>query len=245
MKKIYWLVLATTVAMVGCGKAGISEETKIVSDCSLNGRGEYKCNYKNKGDAKGSLCEHFVLHANPGHKRNFRIYFANNDENRTIEELLRSSTREFQEYALKRTGKREGPSVEDKDRDEKSMLSSKSDFEPLERKWIDGIMQSVKSSGENLDKYIAGHRAALAVQVFEMDHKGISQTEVCSGIVEAGDVREVNGLAQFGSQGLSPVDACFNPYGDRKWSEACGFTTVSVAEIDKLVKAKLESTSSK
>lgn len=241
MKKIYWLVLATTVAIAGCGKTGISEKTQIVSDCSLNGGGEYKCNYKNKGNAKGTLCEHFVLKANPGHQRNFRIYFAD-DSLRAIVEPSRSSSRAMDEYILKSKGRLEGPSAEDKDRDEKSMLSSKADYEPLERKWIDGVMQSVKNSGENLDKYITDHRVALAVQVFEMDHKGISQTEVCSGIVEAGDVKEVNGLAQFGSERLSPVDACFNPYEDRKWSDACGFVTIPVAEIDKLVKAKLEST---
>ena len=236
MKKIYWLVLATTVAIAGCGKAEIS------SDCSLNGQGEYKCNFKNKGNAKGSSCEHLVLRANPGFNLWFRIYFDNDIFRYAIEPNIKNVG-----DALKKTGVSLAASSADIKNDEKISQEMKAADASgaLVRKQIEKIMQSVKSSGEHLDKYIADHRVALAVQIFGMDRRGLSQTEVCSGIVEAGDVKEVNGLALFGSEGLSPVDACFNPYGDRKWSDACSFTTVAVAEIDKIVKAKLESTSSK
>lgn len=245
MKKVYWLVLAGMVAMTGCGKAGVSEETKIVSDCSLNGRGEYKCTFKNKGTAKSSLCEHVVLQANLGYKRLFGIFsdFGSNSYRDTIKSSKNSLKGVF-EYVIQNKGKLEGPSAEDKDRDEKSMLRSE-DHESLERRWAEKNKLAMKNSGERLDEFITHYRAVLAVETFEIDKKGLSQTEVCSGIVEAGDVKEVNGLALFGSEGLSPVDACFNPYGDRKWSDACSFTTISVTEIDKIVKAKLESTSTK
>ncbi|MHB0925925.1 MAG: hypothetical protein ACYC1F_05420 [Gallionellaceae bacterium] len=245
MKKIYWLVLATTVAMAGCGKAGISEETKIVSDCSLNGRGEYKCTFKNKGTAKGSLCEHIVLRANPGYQRYFGIfpYFGDADY-KDIVKYSNAASRGLLEFVEKNKNLIE-PSLEDRAKDEEFIQRKFGVNREMELVWIEKIKQAMKNSGKRLDEFIAHYRAALAVQAFEIDKKGLSQTEVCSGIVEAGDVREVNGLSLFGSEGISPSDACHNPYGDRKWTGACSFSTVSIAEIDKLVKAKIESTSPK
>jgi len=111
----------------------------------------------------------------------------------------------------------------------------------MDERAIANIRQAVNKSGGDLSKYIADHRVALAVTVYERNRRGLSQTEICSGIVEAGDIREVSGLVLFGSDGLSPADACHNPYGDRKWTDACSFTTVTVDKLDKFLKAKIES----
>ena len=247
MKKIYWLVLATTVAMAGCGKAGISGETKIVSDCSLNGRGEYKCTFKNKGTAKGSLCEHIVLDAKPGYRRTFGVVDGGysgtlRDTSLAGMQMLRMVT----EMTAKRgdTGPNEevirGQTGDYAKRDENLLVNDGVDEEA-----IANIRQAVNKSGGDLSKYIADHRVALAVTVYERNRRGLSQTEICSGIVEAGDIREVSGLVLFGSDGLSPADACHNPYGDRKWTDACSFTTVTVDKLDKFLKAKIESASRK
>lgn len=46
--------------LTGCGKA------EIASECSLAGNGDYKCNFKNKGSAEGSACEHLLLFKKTG-----------------------------------------------------------------------------------------------------------------------------------------------------------------------------------
>lgn len=245
MKKVHWLVFVGAVAIAGCGKAGISEETKIISDCSLSGRGEYKCNFKNKGAAKGSLCEHIVLRANPGYQRYFGIFpYFGNDAYRDIVKFSNASSRGVLEFVEKNKNLIE-PSPEDKTKDEEFIQRKFDTNREAEGMWIEKIRQAMKNSGKPIDKFIADYRVALAVQAFEIDKKGLSQTEVCSGMVEPSDVRDVCGVVLFGSEGISPSDACHNPYGDRKWTDACSFSTASIAEIDKLVKAKIESTSPK
>lgn len=251
MKNIYWLVLATTVAMAGYSKAGISEETKIVSDCSLNGRGEYKCTFKNKGAVKGSLCEHIVLDAKPGYRRIFGIVGGgySGQQSEQIKRILlpsMQSSRKLSEFTAEQG--EVGPpknvihsQTDDYAKRDENLLVN----DELDKEAIANIRQEVNKSGRNLSQYIADHRVALAITVYERNRRGLSQTEICSGIVEAGNIREVSGLVLFGSDGLSPVDACHNPYGEQKWTDACSFTTVTVDKLDKILKAKIESASRK
>lgn len=248
MKTIYWLVLATTVAMAGCDKAGISGEAKIISDCSLNGRGEYKCTFKNKGTAKGSLCEHIVLDAKPGYRKTFGIVDGGYSDqgHKEVYLLVMQSSRAVAAISAK---------LDDVGPPESDIRSQTDDYtkrdenllvnDGVDENAIANIMQEANKSGGDLSKYIAGQRVALAITVYERNRRGLSQTEICSGIVEAGDIREVSGLVLFGSDGLSPVDACHNPYGKQKWTDACSFTTVTVDKLDKLLKAKIESASRK
>lgn len=60
MKKAYWFAVMACVAIAGCGG-----KAEITSDCSLKEGGDVQCTFKNKGNDKGSLCEHFILAKKP------------------------------------------------------------------------------------------------------------------------------------------------------------------------------------
>lgn len=52
--------MVACVAIAGCGG-----KAEITSDCSLKEGGDVQCTFKNKGNDKGSVCEHFVLAKKP------------------------------------------------------------------------------------------------------------------------------------------------------------------------------------
>lgn len=60
MRKAYWLAVGACVVIAGCGG-----KAEITSDCNLKESGDVHCTFKNKGNAKGTLCEHFVLVKKP------------------------------------------------------------------------------------------------------------------------------------------------------------------------------------
>lgn len=52
--------------------------------------------------------------------------------------------------------------------------------------------------------------------------------ELCSGLVKAGDIREVSGSTRF--FGTVPMKICLKP--DSDWTKACDFTSISAEEVN-------------
>lgn len=59
---------------------------------------------------------------------------------------------------------------------------------------------------------------------YTYDNIGYSSKEVCSGIVKAGDVREMNGAVNF--DGKSPSDFC------RRWPQNCRVSTIPSSALE-------------
>lgn len=66
-----------------------------------------------------------------------------------------------------------------------------------------------------------------------------SNTEICSGIVEAGDIRQVKAFLAFMDMQNSPAKMC-RDWTDRPWSDVCSFKTVSINEIVSLINEQLK-----
>lgn len=63
-----------------------------------------------------------------------------------------------------------------------------------------------------------------------------SDGEVCSGIIEAGDIRQVTPTLSF--LGMRPSQLCENAVGG--WTDGCDFTTISKDEVVSMINAKLK-----
>ena len=58
--RFMFAVAFVSVLLAACGKAELSQ------DCTMNGFGQGRCSFTNKGDAKGSVCGHIVVTHNNG-----------------------------------------------------------------------------------------------------------------------------------------------------------------------------------
>lgn len=66
----------------------------------------------------------------------------------------------------------------------------------------------------------------------------ISSDEICSGIVEAGDIRQVTALIRFVT-GSSPTNMCIS-YEGESWSDTCSFTTIPREGIVSMLNEELK-----
>jgi len=223
MTQIFKLIgiIGITICFAGCGKA------KITSDCDLSGGGDYTCTYKNTGSTEGSICEHMVFESNPPFQGATKFSDAVIQTRFTIN-LGLCQLRQV-------IGQKCSPdSFELPDSDKKIMESKRI------KAWT-AMKTVVSSSGKNLSDYIKQNRLGVAQIAFGLDGKGISQ-EICSGIVKAGDVRQQKGTVTFSSedqQQLAPSSAC--NHGSVPWSDVCGFTTITVDNLDAFLKKNIES----
>ena len=66
----------------------------------------------------------------------------------------------------------------------------------------------------------------------------ISSNEMCSGIVEAGDIRQVTNTIRFFD--YTPAGFCDSYNGAGDWMEQCSFTTISRDDIFSMLKEELK-----
>jgi len=90
----------------------------------------------------------------------------------------------------------------------------------------------MSSRGEKKEAYDDLKYARLAFR-----SRGLHlSNEICSGLVKANDIREINGTVFFSEEDVDwerrPVDIC---KGADSWTEICSFKTVSPEEIKKFV----------
>lgn len=213
---VYWLTLLMCAAISGCGEAG---KPDIKSECNIKGNGDYHCTYNNKGTAKGSLCEYIILkkYASDAILRSYKY----NDYEVSIETMKESGKFSIpQDAAWKdfytawsiwgRSGIYKGrePGEDVMDTEETAIWKKTSDSNRTLIKELDNKIRTVLSS----------------IQNELIDDIGYSSNEVCSGIVEAGDVREINGFAEF--NGMSPSGFC------RNWPQDCVMTTIPSSALE-------------
>lgn len=217
-------MLGLSLNLTGCGKAA-----EITSECSLAGNGDYKCNFKNKGNAEGSSCFYLTLGAKPEHDG--RSKFSS-----VVARILIPSIALEMIIADQPGGK--PLSASDLVMSVKGM---KSVSESADRA-MGEIKKDFVDSKKTINEYTQKNGMALAQAVLGTEGKGISR-EICSGLIKAGDVREINGFTTFSSpeqNELTPVSACNNSYFP-SWTDICSFTAISSDELDKYIKSKIES----
>ena len=62
------------------------------------------------------------------------------------------------------------------------------------------------------------------IKIIQFKGDGISDSEICSGIVEAGDVRQTKSYMAFGLLKKAPHEMC--SLGYTPWTDGCGFVSV-------------------
>lgn len=240
IRKIVLLgILGLSLNLAGCGKA------EIVSECSLAGNGDYRCNFRNNGTAEGGSCIHLILGTKPQYlgAASFSIFDDQLNFIGHFGKFLRDQAQAGNE-----------PKIEDfilpinenplsKEQETKHMMEIIKEI----------FIGSKKSTDQSiLEKY----KATIASTVLKPEGKVMSN-EICSGLIRAGDVRTVNGLAYF-SSGLeylhslrpdaSPSDLCgpsaLPPILQGRlrysWSDVCEFSTIKSEELKDFLKKKVE-----
>lgn len=191
---------------------------EITTECTLKGNGDYQCNFHNKGKKKESTCVLMILGKNPGVLG--QTMFVGSVMGRLSYQML---AKLGDEAAL--------TAREIKDNKEFT------DFLSEQKKLA-------ASSGKNLDAYIKANMQSLSDQILSGEQKGLS-SEICSGIVEANDLRERHGSVRFSggaADNLTPIEACkTDDESTMPWQEICSFTTVKPIELHNYVKNKIKS----
>lgn len=76
------------------------------------------------------------------------------------------------------------------------------------------LKNKYRVTGENLEyTYISA--------ILNSDDIIFSKNEICSGLIEAGDVKEITEMMKFGDDGLTPNDLCKTE--TTNWNESCGW----------------------
>lgn len=73
------------------------------------------------------------------------------------------------------------------------------------------------------------------LRFLDTKNKMYGDGEICSGIIDVGDIRQVTAFIQFHNR--PPTKICANDTGG--WTNGCGFITVQKVEIVSLLNAKL------
>lgn len=176
---------ALVAITVGFSISGCGGKPEITSKCDVKGSGEFLCTYTNKGTAKGSVCGHLAI--------------ADDAFNHPI--LLR-----YQKAANLVT-ERFGYKFNDSDM---------------------AVGRNAYGAGKDLATYVAENprkdapymQVAMTPEYAEADKKikailaklpqfnasQLSDHEICSGIVEAGDIKQVTGTVSF--KGKRPIQIC-------------------------------------
>ena len=115
---------------------------------------------------------------------------------------------------------------------------------------LSSIKKNIKS--KSMEAHIKNNLIPLAYFILGGERKGLSN-EICSGLVEPGDLRERRGIASFSGIPLGyteldiphtnifPADVCKVEGGDMPWTDACSFSTSSLTEIQGYIKKKIQS----
>lgn len=128
--------------------------------------------------------------------------------------------------------------------------------------YLSSIKKSAEKSGESVDQFVTKNISTLSLLILSTENKGFSN-EICSGNVDANDVRERRGVARFSGASLprekelgeygkgyvslnqlhekvkvigqmSPADACRD--GSISWDAICDFSTLSKSELTSYLK---------
>lgn len=168
--------------------AGIAK-AEVTSECSLSGNGDFLCTFNNKSKKKDSACIRLVLVAKNQSDTKFTLA---GDVAESRDDHLQKS----REYLTKGNV---GSSKFDLTYAKILAANVESIEEETPRVsnfYLTNIKKIAKKSGMPLDNYINKNLPTLTALILATEGKGISN-EICSGIVDANDLRERRGLAKF------------------------------------------------
>lgn len=191
---------------------------EITSECTLKGNGDYQCNFDNKGNKKDRTCVRMMLGIKPGVVG--QTMFGSSVMRRSLYQLLVES--------------RDVSALADQ------IIKDNEEF----TEFLSEQKKLAASSGKNLDAYVKANMPSLSDQILSGEQKGLSG-EICTGIIEANDLRERHGSVRFSggtADNLTPIEACKTDDKNTKpWQDVCNFTTVSPIELHNYVKNKIKS----
>lgn len=241
-------------------------KAEITSECTLRGDGEYQCNFENKGKKKESTCVHMTLGGKFGqtvfHSASDRIGVTNNRRHETIIADLKGDTKYYEGIAKEPQGVSDYQHRANKAATAQRMKKLDDEIAALEMQNNRAVTplpillveqkKIAASKRKKLDSYVKENLMELSYLVVGGHSKGLSG-EICSGIVEPGDLRERHGTVHFSGvplgyaeldaehTNLSPKDACLTE--GESWSGVCSFETLTVSELRKYVKDAIQSAS--
>lgn len=192
MLKLIFLFILIALNFTGCNMVSDSSKLEISSKCTLNGVGDYKCTFSNKGKKEGSLCEHMILSRK------------NNDPTKSF--IL----------------------------DSEKLIANQAELVKIMQHEVDVIKKDFKNDDRDSKFKEIYHQ--LIVYTYGEKGLGISE-EICSGLVKAGDIREVAGTVSFGMASWPPIKLCVSNDG---WTDVCSFSTVSAGEMKKEIDTKFK-----
>lgn len=214
--------IAASLGLTGCGG-----KAEISADCSLSGSGDYQCKFNNTGNAEGSSCVYLTLGAtqeypgaswfsDAGHTVSFNFGVMAF----TLEELKNGRTPNIANYHS--------------DANPSRIFSKQQLIE-----YGKGQFQESKLS---LDDYVIKNYDSLSLLAVKISDKGLSN-KICSGLVRAGDIKDVNGFASFSStlaKNLPPQKACDTLEGFKhiqySWTDVCEFSIILENDLNNIVK---------
>lgn len=209
-----WItVLTFSLFLAGCGKPEIS------ADCNIKGAGDAHCVFHNKGSGKGSTCVNIALSDDSTASSTPDSNFSE------IASLFGSSEH------LKKIGFDEDVrsfiSLLGIDSSLNKDIAPDTSFE--DRVKIDNFT-SEKFTKLSAQQRIAAKQAFEKLKKISIEHpysqvRRFSDSALCSGNLDAGDVSERNALASF--EGLRPTSVC------RHWPDGCSMTTVNANDLAK------------
>ena len=205
----YLVLIFISLALQGCGKP------KIESNCVIQGNGGAHCTFHNKGDGKGSRCEIAVL---------TEIFSDKWGMQESLELAL-----VLDEFS--KSGKL-GINQKIKDAVVKAAISKKT-YENFGEKHTEAeifeeLRSELKLSKLEFEKFHEIRQQAWRIIDSLPENQSIhhSTNEICSGIVEANDVREIHTQVSF--NGLSPMSIC------SRWPNDCVFSTKESSPENKI-----------
>lgn len=183
-------VFAICLNWIGIAKA------EVTSECSLSGNGDFLCTFNNKSKKKDNACIRLVLAAKNQSDTKFsnagrQAVFRDRELQDSREALEKGDVGNAKFYLEMSKGT---AAVVEKIEEETPRVSN---F------YLTNIKRIAKRSGMPLDNYINKNLPTLTALILATEGKGISN-EICSGIIDANDLRERRGLAKFSGIYLLP-----------------------------------------
>lgn len=180
LNKFLALIFITFIVSA-CNMVEEQPKAEITSKCTLNGSGDYKCVFTNRGKIEGSLCEYLL------------IGLSKIDDHAPTNNIINPSI--YEELYIKT---------------KQSIAKAKAEYEPKE-----------------LNDFIKLINPLLIIVSYNRKSYAISD-EFCSGLVRAGDVREINGTTLFNLK-YKPIDICKDEF--KIWTDICYFTSISSGKV--------------
>lgn len=167
-------------------------KAEISPSCTLNGRGDAECTFRNTGNVKGSYCGYLVLMPQSG--RHPLAFIAKAHKEETL--AVYNSTKTLAKLELAQEGK---------------------------------------------DAFHLHDQVGRYAVLFENEEMLLGHTEICSGLVEVGDIRKATASVRFFIEDYDlPSQVCGSSNRDvGKWSDLCSFVIVPSEQVISKMNAEL------